>query len=195
MVAGADEVGRGCLAGPLVAAAVLFSYRPQRREWERPLEGLDDSKRLSPAARKRLFAAILEAAVRVWVVVVPAAESDRIGLQAANLVALRRALEGACEGVDPPPLRLVDGFKLPGAPSARQLLGGDRTSAAVAAASVVAKVVRDRHMELAGRLYPGWGFERHVGYPTPGHREAIARLGLSPLHRRSFRTAALAPAG
>lgn len=163
---------------------MLFNYRALEREGEGALAVLDDSKRLSPAARERLFGRILSLAEGVGVAVVPAAEIDRRGIQEANLRALREALAAACSRVGEGVPRLVDGFAIPGALA---VAGGDRRSAAVAAASVIAKVVRDRHMRMAAALYPQWGFASHVGYPTTAHRLAIARHGLSPLHRRTFR--------
>jgi len=191
-VAGADEAGRGSLAGPLVAAAVLFDCERLRRGVQDGLVDLDDSKKHTSAARERIFRAVLAHAARVRVVFKGPREIDRRGLHRVNIEALAEALAA----VAPPDCTcLVDGFELDrvAARSRQQvvaLVRGDATSAAVAAASVVAKVVRDRHMRRLAARYPEWGFERHVGYSTPEHREAITACGLTPLHRRSFASVA-----
>ena len=186
-VAGADEAGRGCLAGPLVAAAVCFDVS---RDLDDRLEGLDDSKRIPVARREQVAAAIVGCAAAIVVVVVPAAEIDRGGLHRSNLRALADALRGLG---DLPQLRISDGFALgEAAPSHRALVGGDRTSAAVAAASVIAKVTRDRFMCQVAGEYPDYGFERHVGYITPEHSAAVRAHGATPLHRLSFAAAAYA---
>lgn len=188
LVAGADEAGRGCLAGPIVAAAVLIDYSALSRAERRRLTGLDDSKRLTREERERLYEDILQIAHRVSIVTRSAAGIDRFGLHRSNLEALNRALaslrpEGA--------VCLVDGFTLPDCRvEHRRLVKGDAKSAAVAAASVLAKVSRDRQMERLAARHPGWGFEEHVGYGTPAHREAIMRLGPSPIHRLSFSSSA-----
>lgn len=182
LVAGADEAGRGALAGPLVAAAVLL--RPGAAGLER-LERLDDSKRLRPALRDELEQAVRAVAEAVAVCVVAAAAIDEIGIQAANLTALSRALDGLA--APPDAVLLVDGFSLPmqGRPH-RALVKGDATSAAIAAASVIAKTTRDRVMERLDAAAPGYGFAEHAGYGTARHRAAIAQLGPCPAHRRSF---------
>ncbi|MGE5407320.1 MAG: ribonuclease HII [Syntrophothermus sp.] len=188
-VAGADEAGRGCLAGPLVAAAVLIDYEGLSHSDRRALSGLHDSKQMTEERRVEIYPAVLRAAERVCVVVRSAAGIDRRGLHNTNIEALSRALEGLAPGDDA--ISLVDGFTLPRCRVLhRRVVGGDATSAAIAAASVVAKVTRDRYMREAAVRHPGWGFEEHVGYSTPEHREAIDRLGLSPLHRRSFQSVA-----
>jgi ribonuclease HII len=187
-VAGADEAGRGCLAGPLVAAAVLFDQERLRPADIRSLSGLDDSKRQSPAARAELYPVILRLALKVCVVSRCAPGIDERGLHKTNLAALRDALLGvACDGS----ICLSDGFAL-GALGFehRAVIGGDSTSAAIAAASVIAKETRDRYMRRADARHPGWEFAQHVGYATPEHREAIRRLGVTPLHRLSFQSAA-----
>ncbi len=183
-VAGADEAGRGCLAGPLVAASVCIDLGCLTPGERRALGDLDDSKRLAPAVRERLAAAIWVIAEQVVVASADAATIDRDGLHRTNLRLLAAVL-GRLEPL--PEACLVDGFALgPDAVAHRAVAGGDRTSAAIAAASVIAKVTRDRLMcELAGR-YPDYGFEEHMGYATPRHREAIARLGPTQIHRRSF---------
>jgi ribonuclease HII len=188
MVAGADEAGRGSLAGPLVAAAVMIDYRTLSLADRRALGGLHDSKQMSPEDRERLFPSVLRAATRVSVAVRCARGIDGRGLHNTNLEALARCLERvACDGA----ACLVDGFRLPGcAVEHRAVVDGDATSAAIAAASVVAKMTRDRYMRGAASDYPGWGFGENVGYSTPEHREAIGQLGICGLHRRSFASVA-----
>ncbi|MHB2000315.1 MAG: ribonuclease HII [Solirubrobacteraceae bacterium] len=191
LVAGADEAGRGCLAGPLVAAAVLFDCDALARGRARGLSELDDSKRCTEEARERLHPLILASARSVFVVSRSAQTIDANGLHRTNIAALEAALRGVVASAQEPALCLADGFQLRGLrPSPRQVIGGDRTSAAIAAASIVAKVTRDRLMRHADALHPGWGFAQHVGYATPEHRAAIRRLGVSPLHRLSFQSAA-----
>jgi ribonuclease HII len=189
MVAGADEAGRGCLAGPLVAAAVLFDYESLTTADRRSLSGLHDSKQMKPEKREELYPAVMRAARRVSVVIRCARGIDDRGLHVTNIEALSSALERLRP--DAGATCLVDGFSLRdcGVPH-RAVIEGDGTSAAIAAASVIAKVTRDRYMHGAGREHPGWGFEEHVGYSTPEHREAIERIGISPLHRRSFQSVA-----
>jgi len=187
-VAGADEAGRGSLAGPLVAAAVLFDYDRVSRSQMRALAGLNDSKQHTPEGREELYPAVLRAAARVLVVSRCAAGIDGRGLHVTNLRALRDALAGVAR---PGCLCLVDGFSVPDVGHPQQaIIDGDAKSAAIAAASIVAKVTRDRYMRRADALHPGWDFAAHVGYSTPEHREAILRLGVSPLHRLSFQSAA-----
>jgi ribonuclease HII len=188
-VAGADEAGRGCLAGPLVAAAVLIDYERLSRSDRRALGGLHDSKQMTEERRLEMYPSVLRAASRVSVVIRSAAGIDRRGLHVTNIEALSVALER----LDPPSeaICLSDGFSLKRcAVPHRAVVEGDGTSAAIAAASVIAKVTRDRYMRDAAERHPGWGFEEHVGYSTPEHREAIERLGISSLHRRSFQSVA-----
>jgi ribonuclease HII len=188
-VAGADEAGRGCLAGPLVAAAVLIDHESLCAADRRMLSGLHDSKQLTAEKRDELYTAVMRAAERVSVVVRSARGIDDRGLHVTNIEALSSALERLQPGPDA--TCLVDGFSLRNcAVPHRAVIEGDGTSAAIAAASVIAKVTRDRYMHGAGREHPGWGFEEHVGYSTPEHREAIERIGISPLHRRSFQSVA-----
>jgi ribonuclease HII len=191
-VAGADEAGRGCLAGPLVAAAVLIDYERLSHSDRRALSGLHDSKQMPEARRLEMYPCVLRAAERVSVVVRCAAGIDRRGLHVTNIEALALALERLA----PPAgeaISLVDGFRLPRcAVPHRPVIQGDGTSAAIAAASVVAKVTRDRYMRDVAGQHPGWGFEEHVGYSTPEHRQAIEELGISPLHRKSFQSVAYA---
>ncbi len=182
-VAGADEAGRGPLAGPLVVAGVLLDLDCLREHRARPLALLNDSKQVDPATREELYRAVLACAERVSVHVFPPAVIDRDGLHRSNLRGLREAL-WACQPAD---VCLVDGFRLgPSAPPHRAVVDGDEKSAAIAAASIVAKVTRDRYMRSADALYPGYGFSSHVGYITPSHSAAVRRIGPSEIHRRSF---------
>ena len=191
LIAGADEAGRGCLAGPLVAAAVLFDYRTLSTHELRLLSGLNDSKQHSPAAREQLYPLVLRAAKRVVIISRCVHGIDSRGLHKTNLAALRDALRGVTRAIDGEVLCLVDGFAVPAFERPqRAIVNGDATSAAIAAASIIAKVTRDRYMQRADVLHPGWSFAEHVGYSTPVHREAIARQGVSPLHRMSFQSLA-----
>jgi ribonuclease HII len=194
-VAGADEAGRGCLAGPLVAAAVLFDYETLSVGDRRILGGLHDSKQMTEERRLEMYPCVLRAAARASVVVRSAAGIDRRGLHNTNLEALAVALERLAPGEET--IALVDGFRLGRrcAVPHRAVIQGDATSAAIAAASVLAKVTRDRYMHEAAARHPGWGFEEHVGYSTPEHRAAIDKLGISPLHRRSFQSVAYSQLG
>jgi ribonuclease HII len=188
LVAGADEAGRGSLAGPLVAAAVLIDYEMLSHSDRRSLAGLHDSKQMSAERREELYPCVLRAAARVSVVVRCVRGIDDRGLHVTNIEALASALERLDAGEA---TCLVDGFSLRDcAVPHRAVVEGDGTSAAIAAASVIAKVTRDRYMHGAGREHPGWGFEEHVGYSTPEHRAAIAEVGISALHRRSFQSVA-----
>jgi ribonuclease HII len=188
-VAGADEAGRGCLAGPLVAAAVLIDYERLSNSDRRALSGLHDSKQMTVERRLEMYPSVLRAAERVSVVVRSAAGIDRRGLHVTNIEALSIALERLAPGEAA--TCLVDGFSLPRcAVPHRAVVQGDATSAAIAAASVIAKVTRDRYMHDAAARHPGWGFEEHVGYSTPEHRAAIEEIGISPLHRKSFQSVA-----
>ncbi|MBE3034690.1 MAG: ribonuclease HII [Actinobacteria bacterium] len=187
-MAGADEAGRGCLAGPLVAAAVAFDYAALDDADFAALDGLDDSKKVPKARRAALYDEILRRARQVVIVCCSAGTIDREGLHRCNLGALARAVEGIAPT---PGVTLVDGFPLPGCGRAhRAVVGGDGRSAAIAAASVVAKVTRDRLMWRLHLSHPQYGFDRHVGYATAAHREAIAAHGVCELHRLSFASAA-----
>jgi len=182
-VAGADEAGRGPLAGPLVVAGVLLDLDSIREHRARPLALLNDSKQLDRTTREQLYAAVLACAERVSVHVFPPSVIDRDGLHRTNLRGLRAAL-AACQPAD---VSVVDGFKLgPSAPPHRAIVDGDEKSAAIAAASIVAKVTRDRYMHTADALYPAYGFSSHVGYITPAHSAVVRRVGPSEIHRRSF---------
>ena len=184
LLAGADEAGRGSLAGPLVVAGVLFDYECLREHRVRPLGNLNDSKQVSPAERETLFRAIAACAARISVHVIPPATIDRDGLHRSNLRGLREALHALSP---PAEACLVDGFRLGReAPQHQAVVDGDEKSAVIAAASVVAKVVRDRYMRRADAMYPAFGFVSHVGYITPGHSAVVRERGPSDIHRRSF---------
>jgi ribonuclease HII len=183
-LAGADEAGRGSLAGPLVTAGVLFDYERLRDHRVRPLGLLNDSKQVDPAEREALFRAVTRCAARISVRVIPPGTIDRDGLHRSNLRGLREALAALCP---PAEACLVDGFPLgPLAPEHEAVVDGDEKSAVIAAASIVAKVVRDRSMRRLDALYPHYGFVSHVGYITPGHSAVVRRRGPTEVHRRSF---------
>ncbi|MDD9978793.1 MAG: ribonuclease HII [Boseongicola sp.] len=178
-IAGIDEVGRGPLAGPVTAAAVILD--PDRI----PI-GLNDSKKLSVSARDRIAAELWECA-RVSVSHASVAEIDEVNILRASHLAMERALKGLGVPVDH---ALVDGNMIPanlGCP-ASALIKGDGRSLSIAAASIVAKVVRDRIMVDLAQQHPGYGWEKNAGYPTKAHREALLALGVTPHHRRSFKT-------
>ena len=178
-VAGADEAGRGACAGPLVvAAAVLATSR--RRE----IPDLADSKLLTPAVRERVYEAVVARAVAWSVVVVPPEEVDRRGLHVTNIEAMRRAL-ARLEMT--PGYVLTDGFPVAGlGVPGLAMWKGDQVAACIAAASVIAKVTRDRIMTELHERWPGYDFASHKGYVTPEHQEALSRHGPSPVHRRSY---------
>jgi len=178
-VAGVDEAGRGALAGPVVAAAVIMDPGCS-------VPGVDDSKLLSAPQRERLAAAIRRAALAVAVASVAADEIDRSDIRKAS----RRAMTTALGGLWPPPdCALVDAERLDGLPfPCLGVVRGDRISYAVACASIVAKVERDRAMTELGRRFPHFGFAEHKGYGAADHREALARFGPSPCHRLTFRS-------
>ena len=183
-VAGTDEAGRGSLAGPLVVAGVLLDYGSLRDHRVRPLALLNDSKQLTAAGREELFRAVLACCSKVSVRAISAREIDSNGLHRSNLAAMRAIL---WELAPPAEVCLVDGFRLgPTAPEHKAIVDGDEKSAAIAAASVVAKVVRDRTMRRLAALYPHYGFSSHVGYITPGHSAVVRERGPSEIHRRSF---------
>src|SRR3954454_23825042 len=187
LVAGADEAGRGSLAGPLVAAAVLIDYENLSLRDRRALSDLDDSKVRSPEEREELYPCVLRAATRVAVTVRCVRGIDARGLHVTNLAALARSLERVAV---PGAVCLTDGFRVPTAMEHRAVIDGDATSAAIAAASVIAKVTRDRYMCGVDGAYPQFGFAGNVGYSTPEHRAAIIEHGPSDLHRRSFQSIA-----
>lgn len=176
-VAGVDEAGRGPLAGPVVAAAVILD--PTRR-----IKGLDDSKLLTPARRERLFEQILERAREVATGMANPQTIDRVNILEATRLAMREALGRLTL---PPDLVLIDALRLSALTCPQKaLIRGDSRSASIAAASIVAKVTRDRLMLEADRRFPEYGFGRHKGYPTPQHLAALAKHGPCPIHRRTF---------
>lgn len=174
LVAGVDETGRGALAGPVVAAAVILE------PGEYPFR---DSKTLTAKEREGLEASILQAAIAYALGTAEADEVDNLGILKATHLAARRALVE----LDPRPSALLtDYLKLQTSLPLRAPAKADRDSPTVAAASILAKLARDRHMVLLDQAHPGYGFARHKGYGTPGHLEALGRLGPSPEHRRTF---------
>ena len=199
-VCGADEAGRACMAGPLVAAAVRFDYARLDADAVARLADLNDSKKLSPRRRAALLPVVFEVADMAVFVVIPAGQIDRDGLHVSNMRALGRALEavavdGSANLVDGS-ADLVNGFELKDVEvSPRPMVRGDQLSAAIAAASIVAKETRDWLMRRLDVDYPGYGFAVHKGYITPAHQAAVVELGLSPAHRRSVRCKAYAALG
>ena len=182
LIAGVDEVGRGCLAGPVLACAVVLDSA-------RHIPGLADSKLLTAAARERLHDTICRRAIAWAVGVAEPPEIDRYNIHRASLRAMVRAVSGLAPQPD---LVLVDAFRLEGLLMAqRAVTGGDRRCSAIAAASIVAKVTRDRLMADLHRADSRYGYGRHKGYATAEHLAAVARHGYSEAHRRSFKPAAL----
>ena len=181
-VAGVDEVGRGCLAGPVVAAAVVL--HPDRH-----VSGVSDSKLVPAAEREQLYDEIIRHAVAWAVAAVDPIEIDRINIHQASLRAMQRAVLMLAPLPD---VVLVDAFRIPDLPMAqRGVRHGDRRCSAIAAASIVAKVTRDRQMRVLHDQDPRYGFDRHKGYATAEHLDAVARYGYSDVHRRSFRPSTL----
>jgi len=178
-VAGVDEAGRGACAGPLVVAACALPTGPHPR-----LEGLTDSKKLSAAERERLLPQIQRTAVASSVIVIPAEEIDRLGLHVMNVEGMRRAVNALAVA---PRYVLLDGFRVPGLPApSLPVIGGDAQAACIAAASVLAKVTRDRMMVAMDERIPEYGFAEHKGYSTPRHAAALRRLGPCVQHRMSY---------
>jgi ribonuclease HII len=178
LVAGVDEAGRGPLAGPVVVAAVILDP-------VRPIAGLDDSKKLSERRREALYPQVIERALAHCVIVVEAEEIDRLNIFQATMAGMSRAVAGLRPAAHE---ALIDGNKLPqDLPCAgRAIVGGDALEPAISAASILAKVTRDRLMVALDAVHPGYGFAVHKGYPTPAHLDALQRLGPCPQHRRSF---------
>ena len=177
LLAGCDEVGRGPLAGDVVAAAVILDP-------ENPIVGLDDSKKLTEKKREFLFDEIKQKAKSWCVARASVDEIDKINILQASLLAMTRAVEGL--HIQPEHV-LVDGNKLPRwTYRAEAVVKGDSRVAAISAASILAKVVRDREMVELDKQYPGYGLADHKGYPTKMHMEAVVRLGITPIHRKSF---------
>lgn len=176
-IAGIDEVGRGPLAGDVVAAAVILDPAA-------PIPGLNDSKKLSDKQRQEVVMLIKERALALSIGRSSVMEIDSLNILQASLLAMRRALETLPRR---PQLVYVDGNQLPEWRfQAKAIVRGDAKIPAIAAASVLAKVTRDREMEALDSLYPGYGLAKHKGYPTKQHLEALVKLGPSPIHRKSF---------
>ena len=177
LVCGIDEAGRGPLAGPVVAAAVILDPA-------NPIAGLNDSKKLS-AKRRELLAVEIRAKALAWAVAVASVEEiDRINILQASLLAMQRAVEGL--GMQPSHA-LVDGNRCPKLPcTSEAIIGGDGKVASIAAASILAKTVRDAGMLEMHAAYPHYGFDRHMGYPTAAHLKALREHGVTPIHRRSY---------
>ena len=186
VIAGVDEVGMGPLAGPVVAAAVVFPPTSVTEEYPFPFpQGVRDSKTLTARTRERLEQEISQAALGMGIGVVEGEEIDRINIYQAGLKAMRLAVEQL--PVIPEHV-LIDGRSLSGLPCPQtSFIKGDRDVYSIAAASIVAKVYRDRLMAAFDKLYPEYGFARHMGYGTVAHRAALRRFGPCPIHRRSFR--------
>ena len=177
LIAGVDEVGRGPLAGAVVAAAVILD--PQN-----PIAGLTDSKKLSEKKRDALFDEIKEKALAWAIGRAEVEEIDAINILQASMLAMKRAVEQLSPAAE---YALVDGNRVPELPCpCEPIIKGDLTEPAISAASILAKVTRDREMVLLDQQYPGYGLAKHKGYPTKDHMEALAALGPSEIHRRSF---------
>ena len=183
LVAGVDEVGRGPLCGAVVTAAVILDPN-------RPIIGLNDSKKLTEARREKLFDEICEKALSWHIARAEVEEIDELNILHATMLAMQRAVEGLHIT---PKLAMIDGNRGPNlAMPAEAVVKGDSKVPAIAAASILAKVSRDREMAAFELIYPGYGIAGHKGYPTPVHLEALARLGPTPIHRRSFAPVRLA---
>ncbi len=177
LIAGVDEVGRGPLAGAVIAAAVILDDNA-------PIEGLTDSKKLSEKKREALSAEIKQKALCWNIARCEPSEIDEINILQASLLAMTRAVEGLSI---PPNHCLIDGNKLPKLNcSAEAIIKGDLKEPAISAASIIAKVYRDNEMVEMDAIYPGYGFAGHKGYPTKAHQAAIEKLGITPIHRKSF---------
>jgi ribonuclease HII len=172
---GVDEVGRGCIAGPIVSAAVIFSDKVH-------IPKLKESKSVSPKKRQKLFIEILSCAEKVSYSIVSAKIINRFGLNYANLLSMKTAVEKIDFGFD---IVVVDGYKIPDLTKEQvAIIGGDKKSAVVAAASIVAKVLRDKIMEFYDKIFDGYYFYKHKGYATEVHRKIVSKIGLSELHRK-----------
>jgi len=183
LIAGVDEVGRGPLAGPVVTAAVILDPN-------RPIEGLNDSKKLTEKRREALEPIIKERALAWSLGRAEAEEIDQINILQATLIAMKRAVEGL--SIEPIHA-LVDGNKAPNLSCpVTTIIKGDQSEPAIAAASILAKVARDREMTEMDAQYPGYGLAKHKGYPTKQHQAALIELGVTPIHRRSFKPVQLA---
>ncbi len=178
LIAGIDEAGRGPLAGPVVSAAVVL---PESFH----VDDVDDSKQLTPKKRADLFPRIQEAALAVGVGIVAAETIDRINILQAALLSMAKAVENLA--IQPDYLLIDGSFPIPMDLPQNALPKGDSLSISIAAASIIAKVTRDRMMVVFDRTYPEYGFSQHKGYPTRAHREAIRKFGCSPIHRKTFK--------
>ncbi|WP_223669591.1 ribonuclease HII [Kangiella shandongensis] len=177
LVAGVDEVGRGPLAGPVVAAAVILDP-------EQPIEGLADSKKLTEKRREALAEEIKEKALSWSISRADVEEIDQINILQASLLAMKRSVETLSHQ---PELALIDGNHCPELDCAMEaIIKGDSKEPAISAASILAKVARDNEMKAMEGKYPGYGFAKHKGYPTKQHREAIMKLGITDIHRKSY---------
>lgn len=178
VVCGIDEAGRGPLAGDVYAAAVILDPN-------KPISGLNDSKKLSKKKRELIFDEIVEKAAAYCVGIATVAEIEQTDILSADLLAMKRAFDGLSKKAG---IVLVDGDVLPeiDGVTARNVIGGDAKSEAIAAASILAKVSRDRYMNEQAKLYPEYGFDKHAGYGTKAHYEAIDKHGACPIHRKSF---------
>ena len=183
-IAGIDEAGRGPLAGPVVVAAVVFE------SGRTPINGLADSKQLTADRREALYARIVDRALAWHIVFIEVDEIDRINIYQATMLGMRRALEGVLHIAQQPEqcMARIDGNALPrDLPCrAQAIIGGDASDRSIMAASILAKVSRDRHMRALHRQWPDYGFDEHKGYSTPAHLAALKRHGPCPQHRRSF---------
>ncbi len=177
ILAGVDEAGRGPLAGPVTVAAVILD--PQR-----PVDGLDDSKKLTEKQREALYAEITDKALDYRIVAIPPKVIDKVNILQATLLGMRQSVEQL--GTRPARV-LIDGNRAPELDlPVETIVGGDALEPAISAASILAKVTRDRYMVEQHRIYPDYGFDRHKGYPTPYHLQVLARIGPCELHRRSY---------
>lgn len=183
LIAGVDEVGRGPLAGPVVTAAVILDLN-------KPIEGLNDSKKLTEKRREQLAPIIKQNALAWSLGRAEVEEIDQINILQATLLAMKRAVEG----LDiQPDHALIDGNKAPDlACPVTTIIKGDQSEPAIAAASILAKVARDNEMVEMDNKYPGYGLAQHKGYPTKQHQEALIKLGVTDIHRRSFKPVKLA---
>ncbi|MEW5011160.1 MAG: ribonuclease HII [Cycloclasticus sp.] len=177
IIVGLDEVGRGCIAGPVVAAAVVLDPR-------RPIVGLMDSKKLSEKKRNQLSAAIMESALDWSIGRAEVVEIDQINILQASLLAMKRAFDGLLVDVD---FAQVDGTFYPDIDAPGECIkGGDALIEEISAASIIAKVYRDQHMSILDTLYPGYELAKHKGYPTPAHKKLLAEQGVINIYRRSY---------
>lgn len=185
-VAGADEAGRGCIAGPLVAAGVLLDLR-EKAHLARVLSDINDSKQLTAKRRRSLYVPVMQAASKWVILIYEPSVIDRDGIHVVNLRGLGESLRRVSGHLDQDVVRISDGFKVKDLDLPHEgMVKGDATSAAVAAASILAKETRDRLMVEHHQTWPQYGFDRHAGYPTKEHKQALDDHGVCLLHRRSY---------